>query len=212
MIEELDTDTLLAFTEGQANGLKAVYKLYYQQIFYYTYKLLSNKEDSEDITSETFLRVFKMRKRFSSLPQIKKYLYITARNSCIDHIRKVKRQKTFGKDFSDVKVGEYSNDIEDVTMLHAILDAVVLKQVYEAVQGLPGKCQQIFKLLYIDGLKPDEIAHQLSITPETVRSQKRHALELLRVRLSDNQMALALIFTLSLIEYSPYLKQMEPTA
>ena len=212
MIEQLDTDTLLAFTEGQEKGFIAVYKLYYQPIFYYTYKLLSSKEESEDVTADTFFKLFKKHKHFTVLPQIKKYLYITARNSCIDHIRKVKRQKTYGKDFSDPTVGEYSNDIEDVTMLHAILDAVVLKQVYEAVLGLPDKCQQIFKLLYIDGLKPDEIAHQLSITPETVRSQKRHALELLRVRLNDNQMALALIFTLSLMEYGPYLKQMEPMA
>lgn len=212
MIEQLDTDILLAFTQGQEKGFRAVYKLYNQQIFYYTFKLLSSKEESEDITAETFIKLYKLHARFDELPKIKKFLYTTARNSCIDHIRKVKRQRTFRKDFSDIKVGEYSNDIEDVTMLHAILDAVVLKEIYEAVEGLPGKCQQIFKMLYMEGLKPDVIAHQLSITPETVRSQKRHALELLRVRLSDNQMALALIFTLSLLEYGHCLSQMKPIA
>lgn len=212
MTEQLDTDTLLAFTQGQENGFKAVYKLYYQPIFYYTYKLLESREESEDVTTETFIKLFKLHNRFEQLPKIKKFLYITARNGCIDHIRKVKRRKTYGKDFSAIEIGELSNDIEDETMLHAILDAVVLKEIYEAVEGLPGKCRQIFKMLYIEGLKPDVIAHQLDITPETVRSQKRHALELLRVRLSDNQMALALIFTLSLMEYGPYLRQLEPIA
>jgi RNA polymerase sigma-70 factor (ECF subfamily) len=209
MEEQLDVETLLAFIQGQENGFNAVYKLYFQQIRYFTFKMLSSKADSEDITTETFLKLFKIHDRFTSLASIKAFLYTTAKNSCIDQIRTIKRRKTIQIDFSDIKTGEISADIEDVTIQHAILEAVVLKEIYEAVEGLPSKCGEIFKMLFIEGLKPDVIAHQLSITPETVRSQKRHALELLRIRLSDNQIALAWILTLSVLEYGPYLSQIE---
>ena len=212
MKEQLDTETLLAFTNGQENGFIAIYKLYYQQIFYFTFKITSSKEESEDIATETFIKLFKIYERFTGLANIKAFLYATAKNRCIDHLRMVKRRKTYKKDFSVVNTNEFSDDIEDTTMQHAILETLVIKEIYEAVEGLPDKCRRVFKMLFIEGLKPDVIAHQLSITPETVRSQKRHALDLLRVRLSDNQMALALIFTLSVLEYSPCLGQLEAFA
>ncbi|WP_166437138.1 RNA polymerase sigma factor [Niastella caeni] len=205
MKEQLEPDDLLAFTQGKEEGFIAVYKLYYQEIRYFTFKMLGSKEESEDITTEIFLKLFKIHERFTTQVNIKAFLYASAKNSCIDHIRKVKRRKTIKKDFSDTSTGEFANEIEDVTVEHAIIETVMIKEIYEAVEGLPDKCRQIFKMLYYEGLKPDVIAHQLSITPETVRSQKRHALELLRVRLSDNQMALAVILTLSLLECGQYL-------
>jgi DNA-binding NarL/FixJ family response regulator len=53
---------------------------------------------------------------------------------------------------------------------------------------------------FFQGLDAEAIAHQLSITSAAVRSQKRYALRLLRLRFADNQMALAFICSLSLVE------------
>jgi hypothetical protein len=64
-------------------------------------------------------------------------------------------------------------------------------------------------MIDIEELEADVIAHQLSISIATVSSPKKHTLELLCVRLSANPMALAWIFTLSLLEYGPYCSQME---
>ena len=88
---------------------------------------------------------------------------------------------------------------------HAIIESLLIKEIYGAVEDLPERCRQVFKMIYIAGLEADVIAHQLAISTATVRSQKRHALELLRIRFSDNQIALALILALHVMESSSIL-------
>lgn len=199
---QLDSETILAFTQGEKSALSAVYNRYYDEILYFTHKLTSSKEEAEDITIEIFLKLFKMHERFTNEPNIKAFLYITARNNCLNYLRMVKQRKTDRKDFSDSSEGG-ANEIEDLESQHAIIESLLIKEIYEAVEDLPDKCKQVFKMIYIEGLETDVIAHQLSISTSTVRSQKRHALELLRIRFSDNQIALALILACSLIENSP---------
>ena len=199
---QLDTETILAFTQGEKSALSAVYNRYYDEILYFTHKLTSSKEEAEDITIEIFLKLFKIHERFTNEPNIKAFLYITARNSCLNYLRMVRQRKTDRKDFSDSSEGG-ANEIEDLESQHAIIESLLIKEVYGAVEDLPERCRQVFKMIYIEGLETDVIAHQLSISTSTVRSQKRHALELLRIRFSDNQIALALILACSLIENSP---------
>ena len=199
---QLDSETIMAFTQGEKSALSAVYNRYYDEILYFTHKLTSSKEEAEDITIEIFLKLFKIHERFTNEPNIKAFLYITARNSCLNYLRMVRQRKTDRKDFSDSSEGG-ANEIEDLESQHAIIESLLIKEVYGAVEDLPERCRQVFKMIYIEGLETDVIAHQLSISTSTVRSQKRHALELLRIRFSDNQIALALILACSLIENSP---------
>jgi RNA polymerase sigma-70 factor (ECF subfamily) len=193
MKEQLDTETLLSFTRGEKSGLSAVYNRYYDEILYFTHKLTTSREESEDITIEIFLKLFKLHESFTTEPNIKAFLYISARNNCLNYFRMLRQRKTDRKDFSAVRDGEFTDDIEDQISQHAIIESLLIKEIYEAVEELPERCRQVFKMIYIEGLDADVIAHQLSITPSTVRSQKRHALELLRVRFADNQLALVLI-------------------
>jgi RNA polymerase sigma-70 factor, ECF subfamily len=202
---QLDSETLQAFTRGEKNALSAVYNRYYHEILYFTHKLTASKEEAEDITIEIFLKLFKMHERFTNEPNIKAFLYITARNNCLNYFRMVRQRKTDRKDFSAMRDGEFSDNFDDQVSQHAIIESLLIKEIYEAVEDLPERCRQVFKMIYIEGLGADVIAHQLSITTGTVRSQKRHALELLRVRFSDNQLALVLILAFITAENSPFL-------
>jgi RNA polymerase sigma-70 factor (ECF subfamily) len=195
---QLDSDTLLAFTQGDKSAFSTVYNRYYDEILYFTHKLTSSKEEAEDITIEIFLKLFKIHERFTNEPNIKAFLYITARNNCLNYLRMVRQRKTDRKDFSDNESG--AHEIEDLESQHAIIESLLIKEIYGAVEDLPERCRQVFKMIYIEGLEADVIAHQLSITTATVRSQKRHALDLLRIHFSDNQIALGLILTMGLIE------------
>jgi RNA polymerase sigma-70 factor (ECF subfamily) len=211
MKEQFDNESLQAFIQGTDEGFKAIYSLYFQQISYFTYKLINHKQESEDITAITFVKLFKLHHNFTTFNNIRAFLYITARNTCLDYLRSLKRRKTFSKDFSEMDIREASwleNEL-DLHLENEMIQSTVLKQIYEAVDKLPDQCQRIFKMLFFQGMKTADIARELNITPETVRSQKRRALDLLRLRLSDNQMALAIILYLSLIECGHLFHQVE---
>src|SRR5690349_17019382 len=145
---QLDSDTLLAFTGGDKSAFSTVYNRYYDEILYFTHKLTSSKEEAEDITIEIFLKLFKIHERFTNEPNIKAFLYITARNNCLNYLRMVRQRKTDRKDFSDNESG--AHEIEDLESQHAIIESLLIKEIYGAVEDLPERCRQVFKMIYIE--------------------------------------------------------------
>jgi RNA polymerase sigma-70 factor (family 1) len=197
----LDSNTLQAFNAGENHGFNAVFKCYYRELRYFIEKIINNREEAEDITVQLFTKLFKMHGQFDTSENIKAFLFITARNTCLNYLSSEQRNKKRLKKFTDLQ-STHSPVIPDNELLHQeMIEAYVLNSVYEEVERLPNECRRIFKMLYIEGLKPSEIAKELNLTPETIRSQKRRALQLLRIRLSDNQMALIWILWLGFFEY-----------
>ena len=52
-----------------------------------------------------------------------------------------------------------------------------------AIEQLPEGCKTVLKLAYFEGLKNDEIATELGVSINTVKTQRQRALNLLRLRL-----------------------------
>lgn len=197
MKSRLDTNTLLAFSEGDKSAFNTIYNRYYNEILYFTYKLTSSREEAEDITIETFTKLHKLHTRFATEENIKAFLYITARNNALNYLRNEKRRKIQHTDFSDTGDDKAGDEISDLPSQHAILESLLMKEIYDAVAELPERCRNIMQL-YLQGFDSGTIAKKMGIAPDTVRSQKRRAFDLLRARFSNNQMALALIAALDL--------------
>ena len=67
---------------------------------------------------------------------------------------------------------------------------------------LPPKTRQVFKLIYMEGLKPQEVAELLKISVKTVRTQKNRAVKLLKNKVIAKKITLpccCLLFLSSLI-------------
>lgn len=199
MKSRLDTNTLLAFSEGDKSAFNTIYNRYYNEILYFTYKLTASREEAEDITIETFTKLHKLRIRFTTENNIRAFLYITARNNSLNYLRNERRHKIQHTDFSDTGDVEISDEVPDLPSQHAMLESLLLKEIYDAVEELPERCRDILQL-YLQGLDSATIAKKMGIATDTVRSQKRRALDLLRDRFSNNQLALVLIAALDMLE------------
>src|SRR5688500_12429959 len=79
-------DLAVAFNKGSKEAFSRIYKLLQRRIFSFA-KCFVNKEDAADITADTFLKLWKLHDRFINYPDIRAFLYITARNASIDVIR-----------------------------------------------------------------------------------------------------------------------------
>ncbi|MFT4834667.1 MAG: RNA polymerase sigma-70 factor (ECF subfamily), partial [Flavobacteriaceae bacterium] len=64
-------------------------------------------------------------------------------------------------------------------------DDNVQLRIYEAIDNLPPRCSEIFKLSRFEGLKYQEIADHLGISIKTVEVQMGKALKTLRDKLQD---------------------------
>ncbi len=81
-----------------------------------------------------------------------------------------------------------------------ILRVELLKEIYDEIENLPGRCRQVFKALFIEGLSTDQIAENLSINVQTVRTQKARAIQLIKIQLLKKGKTLAVLILYAFLE------------
>ena len=137
---------------------------------------------AEDLVHDVFLKTWGS--AIFDLPEkdLRKVLFASVRNACIDHLRRVSLEtKTSNERKRQLQMEEltYAENMEDLYMQKDIV-AIVKKKIEE----LPEKSREIFLKTYIEGLKASEVAEQLNISVRTVENQLYRALLFLRQKCS----------------------------
>ena len=134
------------------NGLQALMSLYSDDLFLFVRGIVHNSETAEELVSDVFVKIWNNRAHFSSIQNIKSYLFITARNLSISYVRKSKQMMIVRiEDVSDYYFTPLENDESQV------FDAEVISQINTAIESLPAKCKMAFSLAKMNGLKYKEI-------------------------------------------------------
>jgi len=162
------------FRTGDRHQFKCVYELYYEPIFRFVYNLVRSEQEAQDITIETFAKLWQLRANLDNLTNIKAFLYVTSRNACLDHFRKLQRQRSMQKEV---------NYLLDPQVGHEIIKAEVITELYQRIEGLPSTCRMIIKMMLVEDLDTSQIAEKLGISSQTVRNQKAIAVRKLKVML-----------------------------
>lgn len=76
-----------ALSQGDHSAITALYEMYGERIFRYAFRMLNNRSDAEDATSETFLRVMRRSSELRADGAFRTWLFRIARNLCIDKLR-----------------------------------------------------------------------------------------------------------------------------
>ncbi len=127
--------------------------------------------DAEDLVQETFVRVYKARKKYRPTAKFTTFLYVLARHVWADRGRKVKMHKRLEDSLkTDADIGG------GVTLpaTQAGLD------VQEALDQLSPKLREVIVLNIYQGLRYQDIAEVLDIPLGTVKSRINLALQELR--------------------------------
>lgn len=72
--------------------------------------------------------------------------------------------------------------------LHEMIRAEVIRDLHRVMETLPGQCQKVIRLSYLEGLNNAEIAQQLSLSVQTVKNHKLRGLAILRKSLKPDQL------------------------
>lgn len=189
-MKQIDNDLLTQFSEGDAGAFTAIYNEYYPTLYYFVKRFINEREDAEDITADIFVRLWKLHANFNSINNIKAFLYITARNTCLDFLRLRQRQNEKHKELLYVLLQEPAEGI-----LKDDLKTEILKFIYEEIENLPPSPRRVFKMSYLDGLSNEAIAKKLHINNQSVRNHKQRAIKFLRMAiLSRNILAASFIY------------------
>lgn len=135
----------------------------------------------EDVVHDVFMRLWD--KQIFRLPEqeVKKILYTAVRNSCIDHLRRLKLERRFVDHHAiQLKLDEldFFKSSEHIFMQNDLME-LILKH----IGSLPDKKQQIFRMSYLQQMKANEIARDLNLSVRTVENQLYRTLVILRKKI-----------------------------
>ena len=131
------------------------------------------------------LQLWENRIKFEKINDVKAYLYTITRNSCLSTLKKELKNIELNDSLKE-EVAEFDFNI---------LEEEIYSVLIEALNALPEKCKEIFELSCIEGMKYKDIAEQLHISVNTVKSQRAYAIELLKKKLKNQpQLLFILLF------------------
>lgn len=186
-----DAELIRSFRSGDEKAFTAVYQQFYFQVYQFAKRWLNESQDAEDVTADTFVKLWDRKAKFESLGNIGGFLYLTVRNACYDLLRH--RQVRSGKQ------SEIARELDESGQTDFTIQQIreeFLKLVYAEVERMPAKMKEIFLLSYRDGLKPAEIARQLQLSVQTVANQKVNAIRFLKEALTDKSLLTTLLLLL----------------
>lgn len=185
-----DTDEALvsALQQGKEEAFTAIYRTYYQRVLWYARRYVRNSPSLEDITSETFMQLWKHRAELATMKAVTGFLHVCVRNKCYDLLRRQQMRSNRQVELLHLLEEE---DTDDFYLEQLRID--LLHKIYLEVDKLPPKMREIFLLSYQEGLKPADIAHRLGLSVQTVSNQKASAIKVLKLALAGDSLSLSLL-------------------
>ncbi|MCZ6757848.1 MAG: RNA polymerase sigma factor [Bacteroidetes bacterium] len=84
-----------AFQAGDEFAFVGIYNRYKGAVYAFCCKMLVDSEQAQDVTQETFLRIYENRDRLLKSSSFKSWLFTIARNQCLNSLRRSKRHTEF---------------------------------------------------------------------------------------------------------------------
>jgi RNA polymerase sigma-70 factor (ECF subfamily) len=163
---------------GQAN-VQAIYLQHSQEIERFLVRRLACRETAADLTQETFARLLRAGTT-EQIENVRAYLFRTAANLALDHLRRRKHMSVPADDGELERVADTRPGQEQ-----GLLSRQALARLQAAVNTLPDRQREVFRLHKVDGLSYQEIADRLGIAKNTVMVHMVRALAHCRAALDD---------------------------
>lgn len=169
-----DVQLWASIRQDDESAFNELFKRYWIRLYKTAYQYLKDKESSEEVVHDVFLNIWDRRSELEILT-FSSYMLTAIRYQIYNRMRAAKSPLIYGDDSIEVQnVPDYNtgeNKIEEQE-LH--------REVYNYLQSLPKRCQEIFCMSRIEQLTNQEIAGRLGISKRTVENQITVALKHLR--------------------------------
>jgi RNA polymerase sigma-70 factor (ECF subfamily) len=163
---------LARLKNGDVSAYKELFDIYFMPLCIYSLKFNNSFQQSEDIVQDVFVKFWNEKTYLESIKSIGPYLFKSVKNNTLMHLRK--NSKYIFEDIEN-EVLEVLDEEVDIVALDE-----VKKKLFIEVEALPTKSKEVFKAIVLDGLKYKEVAKQLDISVNTVKTHYSRALKQLR--------------------------------
>lgn len=181
-----DEQLILQFQNEDIGAYVEIVMRYKDRLVNFLYRFTGNRETAEDISQETFLKLYKNKDKYSEIAKFSTWLYTIALNEARTNFRKEKKHSAVSiNDFYEDSHTDYqirSDDYNPEDDANAETESFYIQK---AINSLNEIHREIIVLRDIEELDYEEIAKTLDIPLGTVRSRINRARESLKVSLDS---------------------------
>jgi len=183
-----ENELILLAKTGNEQALETLIKRHLSLVYGSCLRYLSNQDEAEDATQESFVKVWRNLKKIDPQKNFKAWLLEIAKNTCLDILKK--KQAVPMSTFEDENGYNYlieSLTSTDQSPAEAAEQSILSQILNSALKKLSLAYQKVLAMYYKEGLNFREISATLNEPLHTVKSRHRRAVINLRLILSQTE-------------------------
>lgn len=172
LLVELKNSNKVAYT--------MLFRNYYKDLVLFAGSILQDKNRSEDIVQNIFLKLWTDRETLNIETSLKSFLLKSIKNACLDeirHLQVIRAHESYTESVFEID--------EMIDTENYVLFSDLNTKLTEALNKLPLSYKEAYEMNRFKGLKYKEIARELNVSERTVEVRVSKALVLLRKYLKD---------------------------
>ena len=171
-----EKDVLTRIAAGDEEAFSLLFNHYRNRIYTIAYKLTESAPLSEEILLDVFLKVWLKRERLPELEHFTAYLFTITRN----HVFSTLKQLSLRRQAEDeVRLDEYL--LQSSNTDYSLMDKEYREILQQAVNSLSARQREVYALIKEQGMKREEAAVLLNLSPETIKRHLAEAMHAIRV-------------------------------
>lgn len=180
-----DDELLIFLRQGEPWAFEEIFLRHWHKLYLIAYSKIGSHAEAEEIVQNIFSSLWEKRKTLI-IANLAGYLHMAVRNRIINQIRGKITHRRFWEYYRQFI--PVTKETEDTVMFDDLSDAVEV-----AVNRLPEKSRQVFRLNRLEGKSVTEIANLLKLSEKAIEYHLTKSIKQLRVHLKDF-ILIALIF------------------
>jgi RNA polymerase sigma factor (sigma-70 family) len=165
-------DLLERFAAGDLDAFEVLFRQHQRQAYAWIVRIVRDSGIAEDLTVETFWRMYRFRERFNPSGNFGAWAYRIATNAALDHLRKVRRET------------DLPQDLPAVAQPDPVICRETRDRIRAAFDNLPAKYRLVATLALIEDEPHDKIAAAAGISTSLVKVRLFRAIRMLRKELA----------------------------
>ena len=174
---------------GDQGAFEQVFRMFYMPLCDYAVMILGDQAEAEDVVQDLFTYLWRSRQEVRVQESVKSYLFTSVRFRALNVLKHKMIERKHGASLmafiEDLQNSDYSEE-----------EMQRVEQIKEVLQTLPAQCRTVFTMSCLDGKKYKEIADELGISVNTVKSHVMKAYRDIRARVGGEHTSVLLFIAL----------------
>jgi RNA polymerase sigma-70 factor (ECF subfamily) len=169
-----EKDILEELKQGNENAVKMLFETLYRPLCVYAVQITDSLESAEDIVQDVFLRFWEKKAYLTIQENLRAYLFNAVRNASVDYLRQ-KRPYVI-ENIEELSYLPMEEDIDEEELIRE------KEKLHHILQQLSPQEYRVLMNIIVENKKYKEVAEELQISVNTVKTHLSRALKFLRTQ------------------------------